>query len=77
MFMKREPTITNFGKRLAALRKEKGLTLAQLGEKERAVGLLRESFAEGQPYWLTPHRELDLEPLWDEPDFREVIRLKG
>ena len=32
LFMKRESTIKDFGTRLAALRKERGLTQAQLGE---------------------------------------------
>jgi tetratricopeptide (TPR) repeat protein len=50
---------------------------ALLGEKQKALELLRESFAEGVPYSTRHHREIDLEPLWDYPPFQELIRPKG
>jgi len=48
-----------------------------LGEKERAVGLLREAFSQGLTYGVYLHREIDLEPLWDYPPFKELLRPKG
>jgi serine/threonine protein kinase/tetratricopeptide (TPR) repeat protein len=48
-----------------------------LGEKERAVGLLREAFSQGLSYGVYLHCEIDLEPLWDHPSFKELLRPKG
>jgi len=50
---------------------------AQLGEKGRAVELLRESFAQGKRYDLYLHRDIDLEPLHGYPPFEELIRPKS
>jgi len=50
---------------------------ALLGEKERAVALLRESFGQGASYGVDLHRDIDLEPLWDYPPFKELLRPKG
>jgi tetratricopeptide (TPR) repeat protein len=48
-----------------------------LGEKEQAVALLRESFAQGRTYGVYLHRDMDLEPLRDYPPFRELIKPQG
>jgi tetratricopeptide (TPR) repeat protein len=48
-----------------------------LGEKERAVALLKEAFSQGQAYGTSLHRDVDLEPLWDYPPFKELLRPKG
>jgi serine/threonine protein kinase/tetratricopeptide (TPR) repeat protein len=50
---------------------------ALLGEKERAVALLKESFSQGRAYGVDLHRDIDLEPLWDYPPFIEILRPKG
>ncbi len=50
---------------------------AGLGDKERAVELLREAFAQGLPYWFDLHSSLSLEPLWDYPPFQELLKPKG
>ena len=50
---------------------------AQLGEKERAMLLLRDAFSQGRKFDLWLHRDMDLEPLWDYPPFLEFIRPKG
>jgi tetratricopeptide (TPR) repeat protein len=50
---------------------------AVLGDKQRAVNLLRQSIAEGKPYLLGMHREIDFESLWDYAPFREVLKPKG
>ncbi len=47
-----------------------------LGEKEQAVGLLRAAFSQGLTYGVYLHREIDLEPLWDYPPFKELLRPK-
>jgi tetratricopeptide (TPR) repeat protein/predicted Ser/Thr protein kinase len=48
-----------------------------LGEKEQSVALLKESFAQGASYGVTFHRDINLEPLWDYPPFKELLRPKG
>jgi hypothetical protein len=48
-----------------------------LGEKERAVALLRESFSQGRFYRVGLHRDINLEPLWDYQPFKELLRPKG
>jgi tetratricopeptide (TPR) repeat protein len=50
---------------------------ALLGDKEAAVQLLRESFAEGVPYGVRPHREIDLEPLHGYAPFEEMLKPRG
>lgn len=46
---------------------------AQLGDRDAAISLLRQSFAEGRPFGIAIHRDIDLEPLRDVPAFRELI----
>jgi tetratricopeptide (TPR) repeat protein len=48
-----------------------------LGEKEQAVALLRESFAQGREYGVYLHRDMDLQPLRDYPPFQEFLKPKG
>ncbi|MCH7683430.1 MAG: hypothetical protein IIB35_06945, partial [Gemmatimonadetes bacterium] len=50
-----------------------------LGERERAVTLLREFVVRPRGGEIYPflHTEFDLEPLWDYPPFQELIRPKG
>jgi tetratricopeptide (TPR) repeat protein len=51
---------------------------AQLGERERAVNLLREAFAQGFQHGIyDPHANMDFEPLRDYPPFQELVRPKG
>lgn len=50
---------------------------ALLGERERAVALLREAYARGRPFSIFLHRDMDLEPLRDYPPFQEWIAPKG
>jgi hypothetical protein len=49
---------------------------ALLGERERALALLREALQEGQMYPAL-HGAADLAPLRDLPAFQELIRPKG
>ncbi len=44
-----------------------------LGEKEQAVNLLREAFAQGRPFGAYLHRDMDLEPLRDYPPLQELL----
>ncbi len=48
-----------------------------LGEKQRAVELLRESFAQGNVYGTYLHCVIDFEPIRDYPPFKELMRPKG
>ena len=50
---------------------------AQLGEKDQAIALLKEAFAQGYSFGVSIHRDIDLEPLWDYPPFIELLRPKG
>jgi len=50
---------------------------AVLGEREKAMALLRQSIAEGVGYHYHLHIEIDLESLWDYPPFEELIEPKG
>jgi serine/threonine protein kinase/tetratricopeptide (TPR) repeat protein len=47
------------------------------GEKDRAIELLKESYASGRRYGFGDHIDVDLEPLWDYPPYQELIAPKG
>lgn len=48
-----------------------------LGDRERAVALLRDAWARGWAYSIAVHRDVDLEPLRGYPPFEEFMRPKG
>jgi DNA-binding SARP family transcriptional activator/TolB-like protein len=48
-----------------------------LGDRERAVALLREAYARGHPYSVLLHREMDLEPLRDLRPYQQFMEAKG
>ncbi len=50
---------------------------AILGEKDKAVTLLKDSFLQGYRYGLYLHRDFDFESLWDYPPFIELLKPKG
>ncbi len=50
---------------------------ALLGEKQRAVNLLKEAYGKGVEFGLWLHRDVDLESLRGFPAFEEFIRPKG
>jgi len=50
---------------------------ANLGDKDRAMELLNESFVAGFGYNLVMHYDVDLQPLWDYPPYQELIAPKG
>jgi tetratricopeptide (TPR) repeat protein len=50
---------------------------AHLGDHERAVDMLRDAFSQGKRYGIGLHRSMALEPLWDHPEFLELIAPKG
>jgi TolB-like protein len=50
---------------------------AQLGDLDRAVELLRQAHAEGQPIAASIRMDPDLEPLRAYPAFRELVRPRG
>jgi tetratricopeptide (TPR) repeat protein len=47
------------------------------GEHERAMELLRGSFADGRKFNLQLHLDLDLEALFDDPGFQAFLEPKG
>ncbi|HVP14260.1 MAG TPA: hypothetical protein VMS88_01875, partial [Terriglobales bacterium] len=50
---------------------------ALLGDRMRAVDLLRTSLAEGKPFGVAIHREMDLETLWDYGPYQALMRPQG
>jgi TolB-like protein len=50
---------------------------AQLGDLDRAVELLRQAHAQGQPIAVRIRMDPDLEPLRAYPAFRELVRPRG
>ncbi len=50
---------------------------AQLGDRRRAIRLIRQALSEGMPYSIGLHRDVAFEPLWDEPEFVELLAPKG
>jgi len=50
---------------------------AQLGELDRAMDLLREAYAQGRPFGIMLHRDVNLEPLHGHPPFMEFLRPRG
>ena len=49
---------------------------ARLGERDKALDLLREALAAGTLAHLL-HSDTDFESLWDDPEFQELIEPKG
>ena len=47
-----------------------------LGDKAQAVDLMREAFSQGRQFTIDIHCDMDLEPLADDPAFRELMRPK-
>jgi hypothetical protein len=45
-----------------------------LGEKEKAVDLLRAAFTQGYRFTITVHRDPDFEPLRNYPLYQDLIR---
>lgn len=41
------------------------------------MALLRQAYADGRPYDLSLHRDLDLEPLRGYPPFDEFLEPRG
>jgi tetratricopeptide (TPR) repeat protein len=50
---------------------------AHLGEKDLAVELLEEGYANGLSHTWERHINVGLEPLWNYPPFQELIEPKG
>jgi len=50
---------------------------AQMGDRDDALRLLREAFAQGLFFSLDIRMDPDLEPLWTDPEFQEILRPKG
>jgi tetratricopeptide (TPR) repeat protein len=51
--------------------------VAWLGEHERALAMLQRAFTEGQAAGVWLHRDPDLEPLWDHPEFQRLLEPRG
>jgi tetratricopeptide (TPR) repeat protein len=51
--------------------------LAQLGDRDRALALLITSLGQGLPFTIDLHRDVDLEPLWEDGRFKQLVRPRG
>jgi tetratricopeptide (TPR) repeat protein len=49
----------------------------RLGDHAEGIRLLRQAAAEGFWDWERLHRDMDFEPLRDDPEFQEILRPKG
>jgi DNA-binding SARP family transcriptional activator len=49
---------------------------AQLGERDRALGFMREALSRGR-WTMDFHADWAMEPLWDDPTFQELLEPKG
>ncbi len=47
------------------------------GDLEQAIVLLREAYAQGRPFAIYLHRDMDLEPLRGYPPYRQFVEPKG
>jgi len=61
---------------LGAATLARAIIFAQLGDENRAMELIRQAVAEGHPVPKL-HGDIFLEPLWDDPEFQEILRPKG
>jgi hypothetical protein len=48
-----------------------------LGERAKAVELIKKSFKQGRHFDVYIHHDTDLEPLRDYPPFQELLKPKG
>jgi tetratricopeptide (TPR) repeat protein len=55
----------------------RGVIVAAMGERETAMELLRQAFAEGTRHYLETFRQAELESLRGYPPFEEFMRPKG
>ncbi|MCZ6917141.1 MAG: serine/threonine-protein kinase [Gemmatimonadetes bacterium] len=55
----------------------RAMLAAALGDRERAVNLLRDAFSEGVPYGIWLHQEPAFDSLRGYPPFQELLRPKG
>lgn len=46
------------------------------GDKAGAVALLRQAFAEGYEFSSSIHRDIELQSIWNDPAFRDLMRPK-
>jgi tetratricopeptide (TPR) repeat protein len=49
----------------------------QLGERDRAINLIRKAIAAGYGHSVWLHINPDFELLWDDPEFQEIVKPKG
>ena len=50
---------------------------AQLGDRDRAIRLIQQAVAAGYNDYMWIHSNPAFEPLWDDPEFQEILRPKG
>ena len=50
---------------------------ALLGDRQRAVDLLRDAITQGLPYGVDLHNDPDFEQLWDYQPYVELVRPSG
>jgi tetratricopeptide (TPR) repeat protein len=56
---------------------DRAVLLAELGEREEALRLLKEAIASGFSEYMWLHNQLMFEPLREDPEFQGIVRPKG
>jgi tetratricopeptide (TPR) repeat protein/TolB-like protein len=70
------PTGVPYGARGSTELNRAGIA-AQLGDRDRAIHLIQQAVAAGFREYMWIHADPNLEPLWDDPEFQEILRPKG
>jgi len=65
------------GSEWAGLQLDRAAIVAQRGELDRAISLLREALTRGLAYWPGLAADVDLAPLRDHPAWRAMMQLTG
>jgi tetratricopeptide (TPR) repeat protein/TolB-like protein len=69
------PTGVPYGSRGSAEIGRAGIA-AQLGDRDRAIHLIQQAVAAGFKEYMWIHVNPAFEPLWDDPEFQEILRPK-
>jgi len=70
------PTGVPYGSRGSTEMGRAGIAAA-LGDRDRAIHLIQQAVAAGFSDYMWIHSNPAFEPLWDDPEFQEILRPKG
>ena len=70
------PTGVPYGYRGSTEMRRAGIAAA-LGDRDRAIHLIQQAVAAGYSDYVWIHANPAFEPLWDDPEFQEILKPKG